>query len=211
MEGINAAIGSAREWLVDALSDGNNPDELVFSMLVSLLFWFLAYNATWHIYRIDRVWRVILPPGLVLLVNMVIYSGRDPLDRHLVLFLFMALSLIARSNLENSEWQWSLSGIRVPTIVRRQFAAIGIVMSLLSLVFAWGAPTHGLQERLNAFQEFLAFRPHPTDDRGLEPSLRAHRRRRSRHNRLLRRRFARPGRRCQPGATMSFCWWTRRN
>ena len=159
MEGINAAIGSAREWLVDALSDGNNPDELVFSMLVSLLFWFLAYNATWHIYRIDRVWRVILPPGLVLLVNMVIYSGRDPLDRHLVLFLFMALSLIARSNLENSEWQWSLSGIRVPTIVRRQFAAIGIVMSLLSLVFAWGAPTHGLQERLNAFQEFLASDP----------------------------------------------------
>ncbi len=159
LEGIAEVIGSAREWLLDALSDGNNPDELVFTMLVSLLFWFLAYNAIWHIYRIDRVWRVILPPGLVLLVNMVIYSGRNPLDGHLVVFLLMALSLIARSNLENSEWQWSLSGIRVPTIVRRQFAAIGIVLSLLSLIFAWGVPTHGLQERLNAFQEFLASDP----------------------------------------------------
>ncbi|MDE2819544.1 MAG: transglutaminaseTgpA domain-containing protein [Chloroflexota bacterium] len=159
LEGIKAAIGSAGQWALDAMSDGNNPDELVFTMLVSLLFWFLAYNATWHIYRIDRVWRVILPPGLVLLVNMVIYSGREALDRHLVVFLLMSLSLIARSNLENREWEWSLSGIRVPAIVRRQFAALGIALSLLGLGFAWGVPTHGLQERLNAFQEFLASDP----------------------------------------------------
>ncbi|MCY4072415.1 MAG: hypothetical protein OXG60_14055 [Chloroflexi bacterium] len=159
LEGIAAAAGSAGQWALDAISDGNNPDELVLTMLVSLLFWFLAYNATWHIYRIDRVWRVILPPGLVLLANMVIYSGREPLDRQLVVFLLMSLSLIVRSNLENREWEWSLSGIRVPAIVRRQFAAIGIALSLLGLVFAWGVPTHGLQERLNAFQEFLASDP----------------------------------------------------
>ncbi|MCY4018732.1 MAG: transglutaminaseTgpA domain-containing protein [Chloroflexi bacterium] len=158
-EGIKAAAGSAGQWALDAISDGNNPDKLVLSMLVSLLFWFLAYNATWHIYRIDRVWRVILPPGLVLLVNMVIYSGREPLDGQLVVFLLMSLSLIVRSNLENREWEWSLSGIRVPAIVRRQFAAIGIALSLLGLIFAWGVPTHGLQERLNAFQEFLASDP----------------------------------------------------
>lgn len=158
-DGIKAVVGSAGQWVLDALSDGNNPDELVLTMLVSLLFWFLAYNATWHIYRIDRVWRVILPPGLVLLANMVIYSGRDPLDRHLVVFVLMSLSLIVRSNLENRELDWSLRGIRAPAIVRRQFAAIGIALSLLGLIFAWGVPTHGLQERLNAFQEFLASDP----------------------------------------------------
>ena len=159
LEGIAAVTGSAGQWALDAISDGYNPDELVLTMLISLLFWFLAYNAIWHIYRIDRVWRVILPPGLVLLVNMVIYSGPDPLDRQLVVFLLMSLSLIVRSNLENREWDWSLSGIQVPSIVRRQFAAIGIALSLLGLIFAWGVPTHGLQERLNAFQEFLASDP----------------------------------------------------
>ena len=159
LEGIAAVTGSAGQWALDAISDGYNPDELVLTMLVSLLFWFLAYNAIWHIYRIDRVWRVILPPGLVLLVNMVIYSGPDPLDRQLVVFLLMSLSLIVRSNLENREWEWSLSGIQAPSIVRRQFAAIGIALSLLGLIFAWGVPTHGLQERLNAFQEFLASDP----------------------------------------------------
>ena len=156
LEGIAAVLLRTWEWAMDAVGGGINTDELVFTMLVSGLFWFLAYNAAWHIYRIDRVWRVILPPGVVLLVNMVIYSGRDPLDRHLIVFLLMSLSLIVRSNIDVREWEWTLSGIRVPSIVRRQFAAIGIALSLLGLVFAWGVPTHGLQEQLDSFQEFLA-------------------------------------------------------
>ena len=156
LEGIAAVLLRAGEWAMDAVGGGINTDELVLTMLVSGLFWFLAYNAAWHIYRIDRVWRVILPPGVVLLVNMVIYSGREPLDRHLIVFLLMSLSLIVRSNIDVREWEWSLSGIRVPSIVRRQFSAIGIALSLLGLVFAWGVPTHGLQEQLDSFQEFLA-------------------------------------------------------
>lgn len=159
LEGMAAAADRASEWALDLISDGNNPDKLVFSMLASLLFWFLAYNAIWHIYRIDRVWRVILPPGLVLVVNVALYGQHESLDIHLIVFLLMALSLIARSNLENRQRQWSLSGMRVPSKVRRQFAAIGIVLSLLGLMFAWGAPTYGLQERLDAFQEFLASDP----------------------------------------------------
>lgn len=159
LDGIRAATDSAGQWALDAISDGYNPDELVLTMLVSLLFWFLAYNATWHIYRIDRVWRVILPPGLVLLTNMVIHSGRESLDWHLIVFILMSLSLIVRSNIESREWEWSLSGIRAPGIVRRQFAAIGIALSLLGLSLAWAVPTQGLQERLHAFQEFLASDP----------------------------------------------------
>ena len=62
-----AVVSRSLEWTVDAFSGGINTDELVLTLLVAILFWFLAYNADWHIFRLDRVWRVVLPPGLILL------------------------------------------------------------------------------------------------------------------------------------------------
>ncbi|MCY3834435.1 MAG: hypothetical protein OXG85_15595 [Chloroflexi bacterium] len=158
-EAIRAVLTRCYEWTLDALSGGVNTDELVSTMLVSILFWFLAFNAAWHIFRLDRVWRVILPPGLVMLINMAFFSGKEPLDVYFFCFLLTSLVLIIRSNLDRREWDWYLRGVRVPAVVRRQFAAIGIFLSLLALAFAWAVPSSDLQERLNAFQRFLASDP----------------------------------------------------
>ena len=146
-------------WTIDAFSGGINQDELVFTILVATLFWFLGYNAVWHIFRLDRVWRVILPPGLILLTNMVVYTGDEPLDIFLIIFLLMSLLLIVRSNLDARQWEWYINGIRVPSVVRRQFTMIGIALSLMALVLAWGMPTGDLQKRLDSFQQFLASDP----------------------------------------------------
>ena len=158
-DAVVSVVSRSLEWSVDAVSGGINTDELVLTLLVAILFWFLAYNSDWHIFRLDRVWRVILPPGLILLVNLIFFSGGEPLDVYLFGFLLMALVLIVRSNLDQREWDWYLRGVRVPTMVRRQFAAIGIFLSLLALAFAWGLPSNDLQERLNTFQRFLASDP----------------------------------------------------
>ena len=156
---VQSVVSRSLEWTVDALSGGINTDDLVLTLLVAILFWFLAYNANWHLFRLDRVWRVILPPGLILLVNLVFFSGGERLDVYLFGYLLMALVLIVRSNLDRREWDWYLRGVRVPTMVRRQFAAIGIFLSLLALAAAWAVPSNDLQERLNAFQRFLASDP----------------------------------------------------
>ena len=155
LEGLNYVLDSFREWVIDALSAGNNPDTLVFNLMISLLFWHFASLATWFIYRTDIVWFVIFPPGAMLFTAMALNSSSETLDGYLIVFLLVSLLLIARSNLKNRAWEWSLSGIQVPSIVRRQFAVMGIVLSLLGLLFAWTVPTHGLQERLEAFHEFL--------------------------------------------------------
>ena len=158
-QAIRAVLTRCYEWALDLVSGGINTDELVLTMLVGLLFWFLAFNAAWHVYRLDRVWRVILPPGLVLLVNIIFFSGAEPLDRFLFGFLLLALALIVRSHLDTRQWDWSLRGVAVPTVVRRQFATIGILLALLALLFAWGLPSGGLEERLASFQRFLASDP----------------------------------------------------
>lgn len=158
-EGIAEVFIRTVRWSVDAFTGGINQDELVFTILVATLFWYLGYNAVWHIFRLDRVWRVILPPGLILLTNMVVYTGDASLDWYLIAFLLMSLLLIVRSNLDARQWDWYINGIRVPGVVRRQFSMIGVALSILALVIAWGIPTGDLQDRLNSFQEFLASDP----------------------------------------------------
>jgi len=158
-EAVQSVVSRSLEWTVDALSGGVNNDDLILTLLVAIMFFFLAYNANWHLFRLDRVWRVILPPGLILLVNFAFYRGGERLDVYLFGFLLTALVLIVRSNLDRREWDWYLRGVRVPTMVRRQFAAIGIFLSLLALALAWAVPSNDLQERLNSFQRFLASDP----------------------------------------------------
>ena len=158
-QALAAVLTRCYEWAFDLVSGGVNTDELVLTMLVGLLFWFLAFNANWHIFRLDRVWRVILPPGLILLVNIIFFSGDEPLGRQLFGFLLLSLVLIVRSHLDARQWDWAIRGVSVPTIVRRQFAAIGLLLSLLALTFAWGVPSAALEERLQNFQRFLASDP----------------------------------------------------
>lgn len=159
-EAVSSVFERCYEWIVDLVSgDTNNTDELVQTLLVGFLFWFLAYNANWHVFRLDRVWRVLLPPGLVLLVNMIFVNRQEPVDRYLFGFALMALALLIRSHLNARRWDWQALGIRVPTMVRRQFALVGILLSLLALFLAWNVPSQDLQDRLERFQQFLASDP----------------------------------------------------
>ncbi len=155
METIHRSYG----WLVDVVGAGINTDGLVFTLLVGMLFWLLTYNTGWHLFRLERVWRVILPPGLILLVNIAFFGGEAPLDRYLLGFLLMALVLLVRSNLHTRRWQWRARGIRFPLMLFRQFAAIGLALSVVALALAWHVPSRDLQERLDEFQDFLVSDP----------------------------------------------------
>lgn len=159
IQGLTGVFSRIADWLVDAATGGINQDDLVFTLLVATLFWFLAYNAVWHLFRIDRTWRVILPPALILITNSLFYTGVVNLDLYLLVFMFFALLLIVRSNLDAREWDWYMNGVRTSAQVRRQFLRVGAGLALVVLAIGWGAPSGDLQERLNRFQEFLQSDP----------------------------------------------------
>jgi transglutaminase-like putative cysteine protease len=158
-EGAFSLFSRLFRWIVDAATGGINQDDLVFTLLVSSLFWFLGYNLAWHVFRIDRVWRAILPPGLILITNSLYYTGEASLEGYLVAYVFLSLLLVVRSNLDAREWDWYVNGIRVPRRLRRQFFRMGAALALLALLLGWGVPTGDLQERLNRFQEFMQSEP----------------------------------------------------
>ncbi len=153
---IEIVLTRSFQWVRDAVSGGINQDSLVFSMVVALLFWFFGYNAVWHIFRLDRVWRVVIPPAMILLVNMIVYTGTASLDIYLILFVLMTLLLIVRSNLEAREWDWYVNSVRVPQRLRMQFLSTGAALSLMALLLAWSLPSGNLQQRLDDFQRFLS-------------------------------------------------------
>ncbi|MEL6151854.1 MAG: transglutaminaseTgpA domain-containing protein, partial [Chloroflexota bacterium] len=132
---------------------------LVFTMMVAGLFWFLGYNSAWHIFRFDRVFRVILPPGLVLISNTAFYSGEANLAPYIAIYMFLALLLVVRSYFNDREWEWYTHGIRVPQKVRRQFNVVGTSLALVAVLIGWGIPTNDIQTRLDAFQQFMQSQP----------------------------------------------------
>ncbi|MBL8165930.1 MAG: transglutaminase domain-containing protein, partial [Anaerolineae bacterium] len=158
-EGAVSMISRLVLWLNDAATGGINQDDLIFTMLVSALFWFLGYNAAWHIFRVDRVWRVILPPGLILISNTLYYTGAANLESFIFLFVFLALLLVVRSTLDARAWDWYVSGIRVPRSIQNHFFRVGIVLGLAALLIAGALPSSDIQERLNRFREFLQAEP----------------------------------------------------
>lgn len=159
LDGFYSVLTRLLRWFVDAFTGGINQDDLVFTVLVSLLFWFLGYNAAWHLFRVDRVWRAIIPPGLILVTNSLYYAGDENLDTYLVVYVFLALLLVVRSNIEARLWEWYVNGVRVPKQLRAQLFRIGMMLALVTVVGAWLIPSQDLQERLDRFQEFMQSEP----------------------------------------------------
>jgi transglutaminase-like putative cysteine protease len=157
--GIYEVFQRLARWIVDATTGGINADDLVFTLLVAILFWFLGHNLAWHVFRVDRLWRAVLPPALILFTNAVYYVGAVSTDGYIVAFIFITLLLAVRSSLDAREWDWYLNGVRVPRRLRRQFFAAGAVLAVIVLAGAWAIPRSDVQERLTRFQAFLQSEP----------------------------------------------------
>lgn len=142
-------------WFGVLAGQGVSQDNLIFVLFLSVLFWFLGHNTAWHIFRVDRVWRAILPPGLVILVNAFYYTGDAPLGQYMAVFAVLALLLIVRSAIDEQEWEWYLRHISFPPQLRTQFLRWGGVLAVLLVGVAWALPNGSESESLERIQEFL--------------------------------------------------------
>jgi len=146
-------------WLLDAFSGGINQDDLAFSLLVAALFWILAYNAVWHIFRLERAWRAALPSAVLLVLAVILYEGETSLDPYVLAFVLAVLLLFVRSSLDARQWAWYNSGFRIPPNFRQQMVRAGALLALIVVSAAWIVPSANLRERLDSFQEFLRSDP----------------------------------------------------
>ncbi|MGH2537842.1 MAG: DUF4129 domain-containing transglutaminase family protein [Candidatus Promineifilaceae bacterium] len=154
------------EWLQKAFSEGSSRDGLIFVLHTSGVFWLLGYTAAWYTFRTPRLWRVVLPSGLVLLSVVYYYYGPRELALFLAFYALIALIYVARTHLVAQERIWRSAAVRYEEDIRFNFLQASFLVALLALAAAWGLPTAqastvvsdtlgqaGVTERWRGFQD----------------------------------------------------------
>lgn len=145
---------------VSAIQIGSNTsagiDPYLLVVFLSILIWFLGHNTAWHTFRLDRVWRAVLPPGIVLVLNSMYNTAvQANQDMFLFAYLLMALLLVIRSHIEAREFDWYMNRVVFRGNIRKWFFRFGAMIALLVLIFAWMLPTGPAEENAKRFQQFL--------------------------------------------------------
>lgn len=130
-------------WLGKAVTQSSSRDGLIFIVQTSGIFWFLGVSAAWYTFRNYRVWRVVLPSGLVLLSVIYYYFGPKPLVYFLALYALLALIYIARTYLTSQERSWKAASVRYEKGIRFSFLQASFLAALIALGVAWGLPAAG--------------------------------------------------------------------
>ena len=140
-ERVADLVGRQLIWLNKAITQRSSRDGLIFVIHTSAVFWLLGYTAAWYTFRKPRIWRVVLPSGLVLLSVIYYYYGPKPLAAFLALYALVGLIYIARTHLVAREKLWRSSSVRYEKGIRFSFLQASFLAALVALGLAWGLPT----------------------------------------------------------------------
>lgn len=133
-------LGRQFDWLQKAFSGGTSRDGIVFVIQTTALFWLLGYLAGWYTFRESRVWRVIVPPGIVLLSIVYYYNGPRPLLLYLAVYILLALIFVAVSHLTDQEGRWRTESVRYDRGIQFDFLRASLLAALLAIILAWSLP-----------------------------------------------------------------------
>jgi transglutaminase-like putative cysteine protease len=115
-------------------------DNLLFLLLMAILFWSLSVYAGYILQREGNPWKVIIPGGIAALV---IHSF-DPLlvsrSWYIAFYLFFALLLVTRMVYMRNIAKWRESHTHTPPDMGFDFTRVALVLILILVFFAWNVP-----------------------------------------------------------------------
>jgi transglutaminase-like putative cysteine protease len=136
-------------WLLKAIDGGTSRDGLIFVIQTTAVYWILGYTAAWYTFRHPRLWRVILPTGLVLLSVVYYYNGPRPLILYLVVYAVLALLYTVRTNFNEQEIHWLTSAVRYEKGSWVTFLRAGFIASLVIILLSWSMPAMSANSTLS--------------------------------------------------------------
>jgi len=148
-----------RLWSEDLQVGQPGSENLVFAMALSILFWVLAHNIIWHVIRLDRVWRAIIPPGFLLVIVNLAYVGDDNLEIYMLGFLFFALLLVVHNYTRTREYEWRYQRLRYSKRIHRSFIYMGTIIAITVLLITQALPVSDGEDDWEQFEEFLGSDP----------------------------------------------------
>ena len=128
-------------WLGKVADGGTSRDGLIFVIHTTVAFWLLGYTAAWYTFRNPRIWRVVIPTGVVLLSVVYYYAGPKPLPLYLAGYIVLALLFVARTYLAEQEKGWRAASVRYERSIWVVFLRASLLASFVALAIAYAMPT----------------------------------------------------------------------
>ena len=129
------------EFIQKLVSGGTNREGFIFVFHASLAVWSASYAAAWYTFRTPRIWRAIIPPGLILFSVVYYYAGPRPMVLYMIGYMLLSLLFVARTYLMEQELDWRRSAVRYEQHIWLNFMRAGLIASVFSLMLAWSIPT----------------------------------------------------------------------
>ena len=115
------------------------PDNLLFLLLMSALFWFISLYASYTLIRHANPWVAALPSGL----TIVMIHTYDPTPRrvwYLVIYLFLTLLLVARLYYVGQRRRWEQNRTYMPSYLGTDIIRFALVACLVLVALSWSTP-----------------------------------------------------------------------
>jgi hypothetical protein len=101
------------------------------------------------------VWRAILPPGIVLVLNGFYNPDRFNMSLYLGIYVFLSLLLVIRSHIEAREFDWYMHRIAFHRSLRNWFYFWGAIAGVVLLILALLLPTGSAADNQKRYEQFL--------------------------------------------------------
>ncbi len=129
------------EWVGKFINGGTSREPIIFIMHTSAVFWIMGYSAAWWTQRSDKIWRVVVPSGMVLLSVVYYYFGPRPLWLWLATYIIASFLYIAFTWLNSQQNTWRTNNVFFEKKLGLNVALAGLILSVATLTLAWQVPT----------------------------------------------------------------------
>lgn len=144
---IFSLLGRLGAWLSMIAKGKPNEDSLMFVLMMVLLYWIMSCYGSWALIRKEGFWAAVLPPGMALLINEIVYAGSARLEGYLAVYILLVLILASRMMLWGKQQKWRRIQARVPESLGFHLSRAGIALAILIVIFAWGGPAFAGSEK----------------------------------------------------------------
>lgn len=137
---ITSIIGRLGVFVETILQGEKNQDPLMFVFLMGILVWTMGSFGVWILFRKRGFWPAMLPPGIMLITNQIMYLGSAKLDGYLIFYMFMILIIASRLDIWRRQLLWKKLRAQVAPNTIFAFSRAGVILAILIVLLAWGGP-----------------------------------------------------------------------
>ena len=135
---VDELLARLRDWNEAARTGGISTDLIPFTLILLSAAWLLGYISAWLVFRHNHVWIPVLLAGTALLTNLSFLPGT--LHIRFFLFVLMAMLLVARMSIVQSEDSWHRSGVGFTSSSGWSSITVALCFSAVVLLIAGALP-----------------------------------------------------------------------